>query len=92
MERRVAVSSEDARSSDRVSSETACSVWLNAKGAATRASVSAATITREARAGRLRAAKVGGRKVWRFRPEWVDAWLDQASTPAEVAPGNGCTR
>ena len=66
--------------------------WLDAKGAARRASVSAATIAREARAGRLRAAKVGGRKAWRFRPEWIDAWLEQTATPVEVPDGKGRTR
>lgn len=57
-------------------------VWLNVRGAAARALVSPATILREARAGRLAAYKVGaGKKLWRFRPADVDAWVTAATTP-----------
>jgi excisionase family DNA binding protein len=52
--------------------------WITLKQAAERAQVSEATIRREAKAGRIRAAKVGGRRTWRFRPGWVDDWLEQA--------------
>jgi hypothetical protein len=44
---------------------------------------------REVRAGRLRAARIGGRRELRLRPEWVDAWLDQTSAVVTVsADGN----
>ncbi len=60
--------------------------WLDVRGAADRVLVSDATILRAARAGRLIAYKVGaGRKLWRFRPDDVDAWLMASTTPQMVA-------
>jgi excisionase family DNA binding protein len=56
-------------------------VWVDVRDAANRARVSAATIMREARSGRLRGYKIGGRKVWRFRPADIDAWVEGSSTP-----------
>jgi excisionase family DNA binding protein len=61
------------------------SIWLDVRGAAARALVSPATILREARGRRLVAYKVGlGRKLWRFRPEDVDAWITATTTPVLV--------
>jgi excisionase family DNA binding protein len=57
-------------------------VWLKVGQAAARAQVSARTIYSEAKAGRLRAARVGGRRELRFRAEWIDQWLDD-SAPKE---------
>ena len=51
--------------------------WLTLAEAASYAKVSSVTLRREAKAGRLPAYKVGGRRVWRFRVEDVDAWLQQ---------------
>jgi excisionase family DNA binding protein len=59
-------------------------VWLDVRAAAARALVSSATILREARAGRLTAYKVGGRRCWRFRPDDVDRWLMGSTTPVPV--------
>ena len=58
--------------------------WLRLDEAAERARVSTATLRREIRAGRLRHARVSGRKTIRLRPEWVDAWLEASATPLEV--------
>lgn len=55
------------------------SPWLKLAEAAERAHCGAATIRREARAGRLRAVKVGGRRSLRFRADWVDEWLQAGS-------------
>lgn len=49
--------------------------WLTRRDAAEHARLSEATIGREARRGRLRCVKVGGRRVLRFRREWIDEWL-----------------
>jgi excisionase family DNA binding protein len=57
--------------------------WLTVRHAASRAAVSEGTIKREVRRGRLRAARVGGRRSLRFRPSWVDAWLETSTTPIE---------
>jgi excisionase family DNA binding protein len=59
-------------------------VWLTCRLAAARAAVSEATIKREVRRGRIRHARVGGRRSLRFRPEWIDQWLEESSSPEEV--------
>ena len=51
------------------------SPWLTVKEAAARARCGVKTVYREVRAGRLRAARVGGRRELRFLTEWVDEWL-----------------
>jgi excisionase family DNA binding protein len=63
-----------------VTREVGQSPWLTVKEAATRARCGVKTIYREVRAGRLRAARVGGRRELRLLPEWVDAWLLMGST------------
>ena len=62
-------------------------VWLVVSEAAKRAKCGPRTIYNEAKAGRLRAARVGGRRELRFRPEWVDEWLEQSAQPVEVSKG-----
>lgn len=59
--------------------------WLTVEGAAARAVVGRRTIYHEVKAGRLKAAKVGGRRELRFRPEWIDLWLEAAATIVEVS-------
>jgi excisionase family DNA binding protein len=66
-------------------------VWLVTSEAAARARVGPKTIFREVRAGRLKAARVGGRRELRFRASWVDAWLEARSTPVVINGGQtGC--
>jgi excisionase family DNA binding protein len=62
-------------------------VWLTVVEAAARAKVSKRVIYSEVRAGRLRAAKVGGRRQLRLTPQWVDDWLIASATPVLVVPG-----
>jgi excisionase family DNA binding protein len=54
---------------------TASSPWLTVNEAARRARCGSKLIYREVRAGRLRAARVGGRRELRFLAEWIDLWL-----------------
>jgi excisionase family DNA binding protein len=58
--------------------------WLTVAEAAQRARCGVKTVYREVQAGRLRAARIGGRRELRLRPEWVDAWLEQASAMVMV--------
>ena len=55
------------------------SPWLTVEEAAQRARCGIKTIYREVRAGRLRAARVGGRRELRLLPAWVDEWLMQST-------------
>ena len=61
-------------------------VWLTLRQAAARAAVSEGTIKREVHRGRVRVARVGGRRSLRFRAHWIDAWLEAHSTPVEHQP------
>lgn len=49
--------------------------WLTVEEAADRARCGVKLIYREVRTGRLRAARVGGRRELRLLAEWVDDWL-----------------
>ena len=66
------------------------SEWLDAKGAAHHARVSASTILREARRGRLRAYKIAGGRLWRFTAADIDVWITKATIPEPfMAPRRG---
>lgn len=60
--------------------------WLTVREAAGRARCGPKLIYREVRAGRLRAARVGGRRELRLLAEWVDDWLLRMTTPQAVHP------
>ena len=60
--------------------------WLIAREAAVHARCGVKLVYREAKAGRLRHARVGGRRELRFKPEWVDDWLERTAEPVEVTP------
>jgi excisionase family DNA binding protein len=53
--------------------------WLTVKQAAERAQCGVKTLYREAHAGRIQAARIGGRRSLRFRAEWIDQWLQACS-------------
>lgn len=61
---------------------TAAPVWLTVKEAAARARCGAKLIYRAADSGALKSAKAGGR-LYRFRNEWVDDWIESSITPRE---------
>ena len=59
--------------------------WRTVKDAAKRAKTGEKLIYREVTAGRLKAARVGGRRELRLRDEWIDAWLEASTAaPREV--------
>jgi excisionase family DNA binding protein len=66
------------------SAATAATPWLTVIEAAERARCGPKLIYREVAAGRLRAARVGGRRELRLRPEWIDQWLDATTAVVEV--------
>ena len=54
--------------------------WLDVTGAAAYALCSETTILRAARTGQLRGVKLAsGRRCWRFRREYLDAWIERLS-------------
>jgi excisionase family DNA binding protein len=57
------------------------SPWLTVEEAADRARCGVKTIYREVRAGRLKAARIGGRRELRLQSGWIDDWLHQSATP-----------
>jgi excisionase family DNA binding protein len=65
----------------------ALTIWLTVRQAAARAQVGPKTIYRSVAAGRLRAARVGGRRDLRFLAAWVDDFLIASSTPVEIKRG-----
>jgi excisionase family DNA binding protein len=59
------------------------SPWLTVDEAAARLRVSTKTIYREVQCGRLRAARIGGRRSLRFLSEWLDSYAIATSKPVE---------
>jgi excisionase family DNA binding protein len=59
--------------------------WRTVSQAAARAQTGDRMIYREVKAGRLKAARVGGRRELRFKDEWIDQWLEASTTPQEVS-------
>lgn len=62
------------------------SPWLKSAEAAKYARCGVKALYREVAAGRLRAARLGGRRALLFKAEWVDAWLEGSAEPVETSP------
>jgi excisionase family DNA binding protein len=60
------------------------SPWLTTEQAASYAQTSARTIYNAVREGKLRAARINGRRDLRFVAAWLDQWLE-SSVPQELA-------
>jgi excisionase family DNA binding protein len=70
---------------DRIGSDlSSIDPWLTLRQGAAHAQADEVTLRREIRRGRLRAARIGGRKCFRLRRSWIDEWLERTSTPIEV--------
>jgi excisionase family DNA binding protein len=61
------------------------SPWLTVSEAAARVRCGPKLIYREVRAGRLMAARVGGRRELRLLSEWIDDWLLRTTTLLRAA-------
>jgi excisionase family DNA binding protein len=59
---------------------------LTPSDVAARCQISAKTVLRAIRAGRLRAYRLGERGTYRIRPSDVDAWLDDQEVQPVVVP------
>jgi excisionase family DNA binding protein len=53
--------------------------WLDVRQAARHANCGRKSIYNAVASGKLRAARLGGRRELRFLAEWVDAWLIETS-------------
>lgn len=60
--------------------------WRNAKQAGERINKSPRFIVREVRAGRLRAARIGGRGEILTCDEWLDEYVERQAQPVSVVP------
>ena len=63
---------------------TAATPWMNLAEAGAYAKRGRRFLAREIKAGRLRAARVGGRGEYITRPEWIDSWLEDLACPVMV--------
>ena len=62
-------------------------VWLTADEAAEYLRTGAKLVYREVRAGRLRGARVGGRRELRFKRQWCDDFFEATAKPVIVSAG-----
>jgi excisionase family DNA binding protein len=65
------------------------SPWLTVAESAEIAKVGRKLIYREIKAGRLRAATIGGRRDLRIHRDWIDQWLERSATPVIVNSKKG---
>ena len=60
--------------------------WLTAKQAAKRLQSGVKLVYHEVASGRLRAARIGGKRAIRIKAEWIDAYLEAMVQPVEITP------
>jgi excisionase family DNA binding protein len=68
------------------------SPWVDVRQAAQHANCGRKGIYTAVASGKLRAARLGGRRELRFLAEWIDEWLVATSTPVIVNPANRLAR
>jgi len=59
--------------------------WITAREAAAYTATSLPTIYRAARSGRLRGIKVNKARLWRFRADLLDKWLEGETSEMTTA-------
>lgn len=69
--------------------ETASLVWLTVQQAANRAQCGEKLLYRAVRRREIRHVKLNGRGDLRFRPVWVDDWLESHSQPIGMTVTHG---
>jgi len=77
---------EDAGGMRPYPGERPMSDWITVEQAAAHAQCGKRSIYLAVQQGKLRAARLGGRRELRFLVEWIDAWLLASSTPEIVNP------
>lgn len=72
-------------------SEPMASPWMSAEAAAKYLGENRSKrfVLREVKAGRLRAAKIGGRGEILTRGEWLDTWIEDRAQPVMVGRRSG---
>lgn len=60
------------------------SPWKTVKEVCQRVKFGRQVVYREIKAGRLRAARIGGRGAVRVHDDWIDEWLIASAKPVEV--------
>lgn len=63
-------------------------IWLTTTEVAQQVKVNVKVIYRAIKRGKLRAAKIDGRGDYRFKPQWVEDWVESCATPIEVKGGH----
>lgn len=66
-------------------SSSAPSDWLTVEQARQIAQCGVKLLYREVKVGRLRAARLGGRRDLRIHRTWIDEWLMRCATPTEIS-------
>ena len=70
--------------SDVGRADTVSVLWLTVADVAGLVQCGPKTVYRAVHRGRLRAARINEKGELRFRPEWVDAWLESVAAPVEI--------
>lgn len=73
----------DTTEGERATLQPSPAIWLTAADVAEQLKLGIKVIYRAVKRGRLRAARIDGRGLYRFRQEWVDAWVESCVTPTE---------
>jgi excisionase family DNA binding protein len=68
------------------------SPWLTLTDAADYVRRGPRFVRAEVMAGRLRAARIGGRQEILTRREWLDEWVEELARPVMVSPRTGFRR
>ena len=62
------------------------SPWLTAEQSAGYLGCGVKLVYREVAAGRLRAARIGGKRAIRIKAAWLDEYLEASAEPVEITP------